>query len=296
MSLLAVPNVSEGRDSGRVAELEAAFAAGAKLLDSHTDAVHNRSVFTLAGEPGSLARALLDGAAAAVREIDMGRHKGAHPCIGALDVCPVVWVTERDRDAAAQEARDVARRLGTELAVPVFLYGELASSPRRRERSFFREGGLVELRSRMGTGELRPDFGPAEPHPSAGATLVTARPPLAAFNVELDTGDMDVAREVAAELREGGGGLPGVRAIAVALDPDRVQVSTNVHDPVAVPLGRVIEEVRRLARIHGPALPVAAEVVGLVPGVALEGLPDDLPLPGFDPARHVIERVLAGGS
>jgi glutamate formiminotransferase len=294
--LLAVPNVSEGRDPGRVADLEAAFAAGATLLDSHTDAVHNRSVFTLAGEPGSLTHALLDGAAAAVREIDMGRHKGAHPCVGALDVCPVVYLAERDRDAAGEEAIELARRLGAELAVPVFLYGDLASGPRRRERNFFREGGLVELRSRMGTGELRPDFGPAEPHPSAGATLVTARPPLAAFNVELDTGDLDVAREVAAELREGGGGLPGVRAIGVALNSDRTQVSTNVHDPVAVPLGRVIEEVRRLAKIHGPASPVAGEVVGLVPEAALEGLPDDVPLPGFDPARHVIERALADGS
>ncbi len=296
MALLAVPNVSEGRDRGRIADLEDAFAAGAALLDSHSDAVHNRSVFTLAGEPGDLAAALVNGAAAAVKEIDMTRHRGAHPCIGSLDVCPVVWVRDRDRALAAGEAREVARRIGAELRVPVFMYGELASSPRRRERSFFREGGLVELRSRMGTGQLRPDEGPSRPHPSAGATLVTARPPLAAFNVELDTGDLDVARAVASELREGGGGLPGVRAIGVAIDSKRTQVSTNVHDPVAVPLARVIEEVRRLARAHGPARPISGEVVGLVPEAALAGLPDDVPLSGFDPARHVIERRLASAS
>jgi glutamate formiminotransferase len=226
----------------------------------------------------------------------MTRHKGAHPCIGALDVCPLVWVRDEDRGAAAEEALEVARRIGAELRVPVFLYGELASGSRRRERSFFREGGLVELRSRMGTGQLRPDHGPANPHPSAGATLVTARPPLAAFNVELDTGELVVAREVATELREGGGGLPGVRAMGVQLDGGRTQVSTNIHDPVEVPLGRVIAEVRRLAHVHGPARPIAAEVVGLVPEAALDGLPDDVPLSGFDPARQVIERRLASAS
>jgi glutamate formiminotransferase len=296
MTLLGVPNVSEGHDRGRIAELEGAFADGAALLDSHSDPIHNRSVFTLAGDPGTLASALLSGAAAAVREIDITRHKGAHPCIGALDVCPVVWVRDEDRAVATEEALEVARRIGVELRVPVFLYGEPASAPRRRERSFFRDGGLVELRSRMGIGQLRPDEGPSSPHPTAGATLVTARPPLAAFNIELDTGDLDVARAVAGELREGGGGLPGVRAIGVQLNRRRTQVSTNVHDPAAVSLGRVIEEVRRFARVHGPARPIAGEVVGLVPEAALEGLPDDVPLSGFDPARQVIERRLASAS
>jgi glutamate formiminotransferase / 5-formyltetrahydrofolate cyclo-ligase len=292
--LLAVPNVSEGRDTRAIARIGAAFATGAALLDAHSDPDHNRSVFTLEGEPGTLAAALLSGAKATIEEIDMRGHEGVHPYIGALDVSPVVWVDPADRDAAAAEARELAGRIALELGVPVFLYGELAESPRRRERSFFRQGGPVELARRMGTGELRPDRGPARPHPTAGATLVTARPPLAAFNVELDTEDADVARSIAAELREGGGGLPGVRAIGLALADGRTQVSINVHDPVAVPLGRVISEMRRLAARHGAA-PVRAEIVGLVPEAALRGYPGgEVPLEDFDPNKHLIERRMAG--
>jgi glutamate formiminotransferase / 5-formyltetrahydrofolate cyclo-ligase len=291
--LLAVPNVSEGRDAKAIARIGAAFATGAAVLDTHSDPDHNRSVFTLEGDPGTLASALMSGAAASVEAIDMRRHDGAHPCIGALDVCPVVWVDPADRDAAAAEAREVAGRLAVELSVPVFLYGDLAESPRRRERSYFRQGGPVELARRMGTRELRPDRGPARPHPTAGATLVTARPPLAAFNVELDTSDPDVARSVAAALREGGGGLPGVRAIGLALSDGRTQVSTNVHDPVAVPLARVISEMRRLAARHGAA-PVAAELVGLVPEASLRGYPEEVPLVSFAPEKHLVERRIAG--
>ena len=168
----------------------------------------------------------------------MAAYEGLHPAVGALDVCPLVWLDPGDRDAAARRgARAVAERIGA-LGVPVFLYGELAAAPERRERAFFRNGGLAELWLRMESGELRPDHGPSLPHPSAGATLVTARPPLAAFNVELDSGDVEVARAVAAGLRESGGGLPGVRAIGLALGSGRGQVSTNVHDPLATPLGR----------------------------------------------------------
>lgn len=291
--LLAVPNVSEGRDAEAIARIGAAFATGAGLLDTHSDTDHNRSVFTLEGEPGAVAAALFNGAAAAVDAIDMNAHEGVHPCIGALDVCPVVWVDPADREAAASEAREIAGRLAIELGVPIFLYGELAESPRRRERGFFRQGGAVELRRRMGTGELRPDRGPSRPHPTAGATLVTARPPLAALNVELDTRNADVVRSVAAALREGGGGLPGVRAIGLALSDGRTQVSTNVHDPAAVPLGRVISEIRRLAARHDAA-PVSAELVGLIPEAAMRGYPEEVPLSGFDPDKHVIERRVAG--
>ena len=144
----------------------------------------------------------------------------------------------------------------------------------------------------MEAGELRPDFGPDLPHRTAGATLVTARPPLAAFNVELDSGDLEVARAVAAGLRESGGGLPGVRAIGLPLSSGRAQVSTNVHDPLAVPLATVVERVRELAAPLG-ARPLEAELVGLVPEAALAGYPEDVPIRGFDPDRHVIERRLA---
>lgn len=288
--LLAVPNVSEGRDAPRIASVEKAFSTGLSLLDRHSDADHNRTVFTLCGEPGPLREALARGAQAAIESIDMTEHEGLHPAVGALDVCPVVWLDPEDREAACEEAIEAAERIGA-LGVPVFLYGALADVPERVERAYFRNGGLAELSLRMQAGELRPDRGPEIPHRTAGVTLVTARPPLAAFNVELDSGDPDVARAVAAGLREAGGGLPGVRAIGLLLATGRAQVSTNVHDPLAVPLGEVLERVRELAAPLG-ARPVEAELVGLVPERALDGYPDDVPVRGFDPARHVIERRL----
>jgi len=288
--LLAVPNFSDGRDRAAIDAISEAFSRDAELLDRHSDETHNRTVLTLAPMPDRLTSTLLAGARACLERIDMRTHEGAHPCVGALDVCPAVWTATRDRSGAGEAAIEVAIAIG-ELGVPVFLYGELASDLRRAERAFFRGGGLPELRRRMLEGELAPDFGPAEPHPSAGATLITARPPLAAFNLLLDTADTEVARSVAGGLRESGGGLGGVRAMGVDL-AGRAQVSTNVHDPVAVPLGVVIDRVRVLAAEHG-ARPIEGEVVGLVPEAAVRDLPDDLVLPGFDPELHVIERRTA---
>jgi glutamate formiminotransferase/glutamate formiminotransferase/formiminotetrahydrofolate cyclodeaminase len=289
--LLAVPNVSEGRDDARVGAIERAISGGVALLDRHSDPDHNRSVFTLAGSSAALPEALAAGAAAAVEGIDMRSHEGLHPAIGALDVCPVVWAKGGDRDAA-RDAALAAAELIAALGVPVFLYGELARGPEHAERAYFRNGGLAELWLRMEAGELRPDFGPGLPHESAGATLVTARAPLAAFNVELDSPDPEVARAVAAGLRESGGGPPGVRAIGLPLSSGRTQVSTNVHDPVAVPLGEVVERVRALASPLG-ARPVEAELIGLVPGAALSEYPEDVPIRDFDPDLHTIERRLA---
>ena len=292
--LLAVPNFSEGRDRARIERVSAAFATGAAVLDTHSDAVHNRTALTLSGRSGTLASALVRGARACADEIDLGRHDGAHPRIGALDVCPVVWLRFEDREPAREEAYAVARGIGEEVGVPVFLYGELASHPDRRERAFFRAGGPAELRRRLAAGELRPDFGPVEAHPPAGATLVTARPPLAAFNVELEGARIETAREIAGRLRESGGGPGGVRAIAVALGEGRAQVSTNVHDPVAVPLAHVVDLVAGLAAERGARV-VSAEVIGLVPEAALAGWTGEVPLPGFDPARHLIERRVSVG-
>lgn len=288
--LLAVPNLSEGGDERVLRSLAAAFSSGVTLLDRHSDADHWRTVFTLAGEGGALVEALAAGAAAALASVDMGAYRGAHPAIGALDVCPLVWTAPGQEGEAGERAREAGRRLG-ELGVPVFLYGALAADPGRAERAYFRNGGLAELWLRMESGELVPDFGPPAPHRTGGATLVTARPPLAAFNVELDSGDPELARAVAAELREAGGGLPGVRAIGLLLSSGRAQVSTNVHDPLRVPLGEVVEGVRRLAEPLG-ARPVEAELVGLIPAAALARYPEDVPLRGFDPALHVIERRL----
>jgi glutamate formiminotransferase len=288
--LLAVPNVSEGRDAARIAALEGAFSRGAGVLDRHSDADHDRTVFTLAAGAAPLREALLGGAELAVETVDMSAYGGLHPAVGALDVCPIVWLDPGDRAAARTEAIEVAEQIGG-LGVPVFLYGELATRPEHAERAYFRNGGLAELWLRMEGGGLRADHGPELPHRTAGVTLVTARPPLAAFNVELDSGDADVARAVAAGLRESGGGLRGVRAIGLALSSGRGQVSTNVHNPLAVPLGVVVERVRDLAAPLG-ARPLAAEIVGLVPAAALAGYPDDVPIRAFDPATRTIEARL----
>jgi glutamate formiminotransferase / 5-formyltetrahydrofolate cyclo-ligase len=287
--LLAVPNFSEGRDRRRIDEISGAFATGAALLDTHSDPVHNRSAATLSAPPDVIVTPLVNGAWSCVNWIDMRKHDGAHPCIGALDVCPVVWLHEEDRDAAREAALTAGRQIGSDLKVPVFLYGELAAHESHRERAFFRAGGLIELSRRVHSGELRPDFGPKRVHERAGATLVTARPPLAAFNVELGSADVLIARAVASRLRESGGGLKGVRAIGIDLGGGRTQVSANVHDPGAVPLAMVVERVRELAAPHG-ARPAAAEIVGLIPERALAGWDDEIPLVGFDPAKHVIER------
>ena len=183
--MLAVPNFSAGRDADAIAAIHGALAGVVDVLDVHSDEVHDRSVFTLSGSADALAAALVEGAQSARAAIDMDLYVGAHPAIGVLDVAPLVWLADGEREAA----RDVALTAAEGIAdggIPVFLYGELAGSPERRERAFFRRGGLAELRRRMESGELEPDLGPAAPHPSAGAALVTARPPLAAFNLVLE--------------------------------------------------------------------------------------------------------------
>ncbi len=299
-TLLAVPNVSEGRDGALIERMGALIDAvgneGARLLDVHSDADHDRSVLTFTASPRALSEAMLRLAAAAVTSIDLcapGR-RGQHPHVGALDVAPVVYLQAQDRGAACAEALVVAERIGSELAVPVFLYGELTaeSAGAGRTRASLRQGGLAELTRRMaggGEGEsLRPDFGPAAIHPTAGATLVSAREPLVAFNLQLAPPATHAdARRVAAMIREGGeAGMPGLRAIGVELAGAVAQVSMNVERPLELSLTEVLEAVAALA-------PVAdGELVGLVPAASLEGFPEDLPLRGFDPARQVIENAL----
>lgn len=291
MSLLAVPNVSEGRDFARLDRLEAALGAEVTLLDRHTDLDHHRAVFTLAGPAETLAGALTGLAGASITEIDMTAWEGVHPAIGALDVCPVVWLSEKRRKMAAETALEIARAIG-KMGVPVFLYGDIASDNDRRERAYFRAGGLDALWQRMTSGSLRPDFGPDHPHPTAGATLVTARAPLAAFNLELATDDLMVARDVAAAIREGqDDGIPGVRALGLALSTGRTQVSTNVHDPIGTPLGDIVQAVQEEASLRGTAV-VEAELIGLIPEAAMLDYPEDVPIRDFDPAFHVIERRL----
>ena len=292
LPLMAVPNVSEGRDVSVVQVLSRAFSGeGVSLLDVHSDPDHHRSVYTLAGPPGALSHALLTGAAEAIARVDVMRDaharapRGEHPHVGALDVAPVVYLNESSRGAACAEALVIADRIGHELSVPVFLYGELAGG---RTRAQLRSGGVARLAQRIAAGELSPDFGPARLHPSAGATLVAARAPLVAFNLQLaPPATLTDARRISALIREGGAeGLPGVRAIGVRLGGDVAQVSMNIERPLDTPLALVIERVRAHTAVAG------AELVGLAPRAALADLPDDIPLPGFDPGTRVIEAVL----
>jgi glutamate formiminotransferase len=264
-----------------------------RLLDVHSDPDHNRTVYTLVGGPQALADALVAGAREVLELVDMRTHEGVHPCIGALDIAPIAYLRRDDRELACDEALAVANRLAGELELPVFLYGELASTEERRERAYFREGGIGALAERLEQGELEPDFGPRRPHPTGGATLVGCRAPLVAFNIELDGADLDTAKRIAAEVREGGGGLPGVRAIGVPIERKGVcQVSTNVHDPFRVPLREVVRAVRAAADRHGAQIG-AGELVGLAPAEALEGLSESLELRGFDEAAHILDRRLS---
>jgi glutamate formiminotransferase len=292
--LLAVPNVSDGSEQGVMEHLRESFGSDpVAVLDEHSDPVHNRTVYTLAGADAPLLRALKELARLAIERIDISRQRGAHPRIGSLDVCPIVWPEPSLRAWAHDVAMAVAEQLGS-MGLPVFLYGELASSPERAERAFFRRGGHAELERRMRDEGLEPDFGPGWIHPTAGGVLVTARAPIAAFNLMLEQGaDLAAGQAIAASLRESGGGLLGVRAIAIEMGAGRIQVSTNVHDPVAVPLADVVEATRRIASSRGTA-PAEVELVGLVPEAALEGWTDDVPVAGGGDLRTMtIESRLA---
>lgn len=284
-TLLAVPNISEGRDHSLISRLADAFqTAGVALLDLHSDPDHNRTVYTLAGGPGRLTRALVAGATEAIARIDVGTHEGAHPRVGALDVAPIVHLATADRGAACAAALTLADRLGSELGVPVFLYGALTQDA--RSRADIRRGGSDALALRIQTGTTSPDFGPPTPHPTAGATMVAARPPLIAFNVELSPpADLTTARRIAALIRQGGDeGLTGVRAIAISLTTRNgaPQVSTNVEDHETTPLAAVVEAISRHAE------PARAELVGLAPEKAFDGFPADLELAN----RRTIEGAL----
>jgi len=281
--LEAVPNVSEGRDPGVVSAIGAAFARDAALLDLHSDPDHNRSVFTLAGHDEELVESLLSGVAAASALIDLREHVGVHPRVGAADVVPLVPLVPGDMEAAAAAARMVARRIGGELGLPVFLYGEVGAG---RRPAFFRRGGLDELRRRVESGELEPDAGPGRIDARSGAVLVGARAPLVAYNVVLATDDVAVARGVAEAVRESSSGMPGVQAIGLRLPrTGRVQVSMNVIDVDRAPLHEVVERVRREAAARGVEV-ADGELVGLVPERVLTAAEEaGVEVPGVDASR-----------
>jgi glutamate formiminotransferase len=287
--LEAVPNVSEGRRPDVVSAIADAFAGGVELLDVHSDADHHRSVFTVVGEEGALIDALLAGIAASTERIDLREHVGVHPRVGAADVVPLVSLVPDDMPRAISAARELAERVGRELGLPVFLYGEVGGG---RRPAYFRRGGLDELRARVEDGELVPDEGPHEIDPRSGAVLIGARHVLVAYNLDLATDHVAIARDVAAAVRYSSGGMPGVQAIGLELPAaGRVQVSMNVVDVDAAPLHEVVERVRAAALDLGVEVS-GGELVGLVPERVVEAAAAaGVELPGIDESR-ILERVV----
>jgi glutamate formiminotransferase len=286
LPLEAVPNFSEGRNRATIDAIGEALARHARLLDVHSDADHNRSVYTLVGNEDELVAALLAGIGCARERIDLRKHVGAHPRIGAADVVPLVPIHESDVGRARAAALELARRVGEELALPVFLYAELAPG---RGPAFFRRGGPAELQRRIDAGELTPDFGPAHLDDRAGGVIVGARRALIAFNVNLAGDDLEAARQVARAVRERDGGFPGVRALGLRLPgAGHVQVSMNVEDWRASPLHEVVAAVQREATARGMSI-TGAELVGLLPaGAAVAAAGSLLGVAGLDPS-HVLE-------
>jgi len=290
LPLESVPNFSEGRDAGTIEALREALEAHAEVLDVHADPDHNRSVFTVVGDDDSLVDALVAGVACARERIDLRRHEGAHPRIGAADVVPVVPLRPDERDRARAAARRIAERVGNELALPVFLYGDLASG---RGPAFFRTGGPEELQRRIDAGELAPDFGPPKLDARAGGVIVGARRPLIAFNVNLATDDVGVARSIASVVRETGGGFPGVRALGLALPrAGHAQVSMNVEDYEASALHEILARVEAEAAARGVEVS-GSELVGLMPAAAAASAAGAmLRIDGFAPSRLLELRLL----
>src|SRR5437763_2192523 len=289
LPLESVPNFSEGRDRTTIDAIGAALGSHARLLDVHADADHNRSVFTLVGEEGELVEALVAAVEVARERIDLRRHDGAHPRIGAADVVPIVPLRPDDMERARAAAALVGQRIAEEAGLPVFVY-----SPPERGPAFFRRGGPAELQRRLDARELTPDYGPRRLHESAGGVILGARRPLIAFNVNL-RGDVAVAREIAALVRERGGGFPGVRALGLDLPrAGLVQVSMNVEDWEAAALHDIVGRVEREAAARGAEV-VGSELVGLMPaGAAAAAAGSVLRIEGFDQS-HVLELRLLDG-
>lgn len=271
LRLECVPNVSEGRDRAVVDRLAAALGGtpGVALLDVHVDGVHHRSVFTVVGAPGALVNGIVRLAAAAITSIDLRRHQGAHPRIGAVDVVPFVPVGRARMEDAIAAARATADALAAECGLPVWLYEEAASSPHRRRLEHVRRGQFEGLAGKLQHPDWTPDAGPRAPHPTAGAVAVGARRLLVAYNINLATDRLEVATAVARAVRESSGGLPAVKAMGLAL-PGRglVQVSMNLTDVDVTPMHVVFDAVAREAARHGVAV-AESELVGLVPASAV---------------------------
>jgi glutamate formiminotransferase len=294
--LECVPNVSEGRRPEVLAALREAVqgAAAVRLLGSEMDPSHHRAVLTFAGPPDAVIEAALRMARVAVERVDLDRHRGQHPRIGALDVLPFVPLGDTPMQTAIAAAHAAGARLWQELRVPVFFYGEAARSPERQNLAVLRRGQFEGLRERVGSDpRWRPDVGDAEVHPTAGATAVGARSFLIAFNVDLDSQDLMVAKAIARDVRERDGGLPCIKALGLYLEHrSRAQVSLNLTDFRVTSVRTAFDAVVAACARRGVAI-AESELIGLCPRAALDAATArHVRLRGFDPKTRVIEEVL----
>ena len=298
MSLVeCVPNFSEGRDRKNLDRILDAVRSvgGVKLIDSGMDASHNRAVVTFVGAPADAAEAAFRAIAEAKACIDLTRHTGEHPRIGATDVVPFVPLEGSTMEECVATAHALGRRVGGELEIPVYFYESAARRPERRNLPDVRNVGFEKLRDTIGTDPARePDEGPRRAlHPTAGAVVIGARPFLIAYNVNLETQEVQVAKDIATVIREKNGGLKGIKAMGFFLDDLKcAQVSMNVCDFQATGLQRVYDEIERLARERGVAIR-ESELVGLAPRAAVTpGLAEKVKLRGFDPRKQIVEELL----
>src|SRR5262245_19791734 len=267
----SIPNVSEGRRPDVIERLASAIRAiaGVRLLDYSSDASHNRSVFTLVGDPEAVKNATLALFEAALPMIDLRTHQGEHPRLGAIDVVPFVPIEGVTMEQCVALARDVGSRVAERFGVPVYLYEEASTNPARKNLEDIRRGEFEGLADKMRQAEWVPDFGPRTPHPTAGATVVGARMPLIAYNINLNTNRLDVAKKIAAAIRHSSGGLRYVKAAGFMSDDGNiVQVSMNLTNYQKTPMFRVFEMVKREAERYGVSI-LESEIVGLVPAAAL---------------------------
>ena len=266
-----VPNFSEGRNKQIVEKITDAFRAknGVKLLDYSSDTDHNRSVITVAGEPEALKETVLDAVGIAVELINLNNHSGQHPRMGAVDVIPFIPIKNVTMDEAIALSREVGKTIGEKYNLPVFLYEQSATAPHRENLAMVRKGEFEGMKEKMLSPEWKPDFGPKQPHPTAGAVAVGARMPLVAYNVNLGTSDIEIATAIAKKVRHIGGGLRFCKAMGVELENRNItQVSMNLTDYTKTSIYRAHEMVRMEAKRYGVSV-LGGEVIGLVPLEAL---------------------------
>jgi glutamate formiminotransferase len=290
----SIPNISEGRRAEVIDDIARAVAAspGVRLLDRSSDVSHNRTVLTLAGPPDAVRAAILVLYARALDTIDMRQHHGEHPRLGAVDVVPLVPIDGVTMADCAALARSIAAEVGTRFSLPVYLYEEAATTPARRNLEDIRRGEFEGLGDKMRLPDWAPDAGPTAPHASAGATVIGARMPLIAYNINLASDRLDVARKIAAAVRHSSGGLRYVKAMGVMLEDRRIaQVSMNLTNHEKTPLPRVFEFVKREAARYGVSI-LESEIVGLVPQAALLAAAEYyLQIDGFAPSVVLENRL-----